>query len=83
VAERLRGLGRSHQVLCLTHLPAVAAVADRHFAVVKRVEKGRTFAALARLEGEGRERELTRMLGGDGKAARMLAKELLGKGVKG
>jgi DNA repair ATPase RecN len=41
------------------------------------VEKGRTFAELSRLDGEERERELTRMLGGDGKAARMLAKELL------
>jgi len=77
VAERLRGLGKSHQVLCLTHLPAVAAAADGHFAVAKRVEKGRTFAELARLEGEGRERELTRMLGGEGKAARMMAQELL------
>ena len=77
VAQRLRGLGKSHQVLCLTHLPTVAAAADGHFAVTKRVEKGRTFAALSRLEGEEREKELTRMLGGDGKAARMLAKELL------
>jgi DNA repair protein RecN (Recombination protein N) len=77
VAERLRGLGKSHQVLCLTHLPSVAAAAEHHFAVVKRVEKGRTFAELSRLDGEKRERELTRMLGGDGKAARMLAKELL------
>jgi len=77
VAERLRGLGQSHQVLCLTHLPSVAAAADQHFAVAKRVEKGRTFAELARLDGEAREKELTRMLGGDGKAARMLAKELL------
>jgi DNA repair protein RecN (Recombination protein N) len=77
VAERLRALGKSHQVLCLTHLPSVAAAADHHFAVAKRVDKGRTFAELARLDGEERERELTRMLGGDGKAARMLAKELL------
>jgi DNA repair protein RecN (Recombination protein N) len=77
VAERLWGLGKSHQVLCLTHLPSVAAAAEHHFAVVKRVEKGRTFAELSRLDGEERERELTRMLGGDGKAARMLAKELL------
>ena len=77
VAERLRGLGKSHQVLCLTHLPAVAAAADQHFAVAKRVEKGRTYAELERLEGESREKELTRMLGGEGKAARLLAKELL------
>ncbi|MEY2852156.1 MAG: repair protein RecN [Verrucomicrobiota bacterium] len=82
VAARLRGLGKSHQVLCLTHLPAVAAAADNHFAVAKRVDKGRTFAELEKLEGEKREKELTRMLGGEGKAARMLAKEMLGKGVK-
>ena len=82
VAERLRALGKSHQVLCLTHLPAVAAAADQHFAVAKRVEKGRTFAELARLVGEEREKELTRMLGGDGQAARMMAKELLEKNEK-
>ena len=82
VAERLRRLGKSHQVLCLTHLPAVAAAADEHFAVAKRVEKGRTFAELNRLEGEEREKELTRMLGGEGKAARMLAKELLETGKR-
>jgi len=80
VAARLRGLGKSHQVLCLTHLPAVAAVADAHFCVTKTVEKGRTFARLERVEGEEREKELSRMLGGDGKAARAMARELLEKG---
>ena len=82
VAERLHGLGKSHQVLCLTHLPSVAAAADQHFAVTKRVEKGRTFAKLEGLRGEEREKELTRMLGGDGKAARMLARELLEAGSR-
>ena len=83
VAARLRGLGKSHQVLCLTHLPAVAAAADDHFAVAKRVDKGRTFAELEKLEGETREKELTRMLGGEGKAARMLAKEMLETSSRG
>jgi len=84
VAARLRGLGQTHQVLCLTHLPAVAAVADAHFCVTKTVEKGRTFARLERVEGEEREKELSRMLGGDGKAARAMARELIaqGKSVK-
>ena len=77
VAARLRGLGKTHQVLCLTHLPAVAAVADAHFCVTKTVEKGRTFARLERVEGEEREKELSRMLGGDGKAARAMARELI------
>ncbi|NDC81018.1 MAG: DNA repair protein RecN, partial [Verrucomicrobia bacterium] len=65
-------------------LPAVAAVADAHFCVTKTVEKGRTFARLERVEGEEREKELSRMLGGDGKAARAMARELIaqGKSVK-
>ena len=78
VAERLRTLGRSHQVLCLTHLPAVAAAADRHFAVAKRVDQGRTYAELLKLSGKSREGEVARMLGGDSRATRSLAQELLG-----
>ena len=80
VAARLGNLGKTHQVLCLTHLPAVAAVADAHFCVTKTVEKGRTFARLERVEGEEREKELSRMLGGDGKAARAMARELMEQG---
>jgi len=80
VAMRLAGLGKTHQVLCLTHLPAVAGAADAHFCVTKTVEKGRTFARLERVEGESREKELSRMLGGDGKAARAMARELMERG---
>jgi DNA repair protein RecN (Recombination protein N) len=80
VATRLAGLGKTHQVLCLTHLPAVAGVADAHFCVTKTVEKGRTFARLERVEGESREKELSRMLGGEGKAARAMARELMERG---
>ena len=80
VAMRLAGLGKTHQVLCLTHLPAVAGVADAHFCVTKTVEKGRTFARLERVEGESREKELSRMLGGEGKAARAMARELMERG---
>jgi DNA repair protein RecN (Recombination protein N) len=85
VAMRLAGLGKTHQVLCLTHLPAVAGAADAHFCVTKTVEKGRTFARLERVEGESREKELSRMLGGEGKAARAMARELMerGKATKG
>jgi DNA repair protein RecN (Recombination protein N) len=79
VASRLAKLGRSHKVLCLTHLPAVAGVADSHFCVTKTVEKGRTFARLEKVEGESREKELSRMLGGEGEAARAMAREFLGK----
>jgi len=80
VALRLAGLGKTHQVLCLTHLPAVAGAADAHFCVTKTVEKGRTFARLERVVGESREKELSRMLGGEGKAARAMARELMERG---
>jgi hypothetical protein len=53
-------------VLCITHLPQIAAYADTHFAVAKRVSDGRTTTTVARLDEPGRVRELSRMLGGEG-----------------
>lgn len=64
VGKRLRTLGRSRQILCITHLPQIAAQADHHFAVEKRVSKGRTTATARALGAEERVGELTRMLGG-------------------
>jgi DNA repair protein RecN (Recombination protein N) len=77
VGRKLRGLGRSHQVLCITHLPQVAAQGRSHFAVEKKVKQNRTITELTRLEGAAREHELARMLGGQTDAARALAKSLL------
>jgi DNA repair protein RecN (Recombination protein N) len=77
VGRKLRGLGRSHQVLCITHLPQVAAQGQNHFAVEKRVKQNRTLTELTRLEGASRQRELARMLGGQTEAALALAKSLL------
>ena len=77
VGRKLRGLGRSHQVLCITHLPQVAAQGQNHFAVEKKVKQNRTLTELTRLEGASRERELARMLGGQTAAALALAKSLL------
>jgi len=77
VGRKLRGLGRSHQVLCITHLPQVAAQGQNHFAVEKKVKQNRTLTELTRLEGATRERELARMLGGQTTAALALAKSLL------
>ncbi|MCE0521504.1 MAG: DNA repair protein RecN [Methylacidiphilales bacterium] len=77
VGRKLRGLGRSHQVLCITHLPQVAAQGQSHFAVEKRVKQNRTLTELTRLEGPARQRELARMLGGQTEAALALAKSLL------
>jgi DNA repair protein RecN (Recombination protein N) len=64
VGARLARLARSHQVLCVTHLPQVAAYADRHFAVRKWVREGRTRTRVEALDGKQRIEELARMLGG-------------------
>ena len=64
VGKRLHALGRERQVLCITHLPQIAAQADHHFAVEKRVVKGRTATTARALSADDRVRELTRMLGG-------------------
>jgi len=77
VGKKLRGLGRCHQVLCITHLPQVAAQGQVHFAVEKRVKQNRTLTELTRLEGPARQRELARMLGGQTEAALALARSLL------
>jgi DNA repair protein RecN (Recombination protein N) len=64
VGRRLRALGSAFQVLCITHLPQIAACADTHFAIEKRVERGRTRTSVSRLDAGGRVEELGRMLGG-------------------
>ena len=81
VGKKLRGLGRSHQVLCITHLPQVAAQGQNHFAVEKKMKQNRTLTELTRLEGPAREHELARMLGGQTDASRALAKSLLAEGA--
>ena len=65
VGRKLRALGSAFQVLCITHLPQIAAYADTHFAIEKRVERGRTRTSVVRLDERGRVEELARMLGGE------------------
>jgi DNA repair protein RecN (Recombination protein N) len=69
VAERvgrvLAELATEHQVLCITHLPQIAAFADRHFVVRKQARKGRTRTQVERVEGDLRVDELARMAGGE------------------
>ena len=65
VGRRLRALGSAFQVLCITHLPQIAAYADTHFQIAKQVEGGRTRTTVHRLAAAGRVDELARMLGGD------------------
>ncbi|MGI8633577.1 MAG: DNA repair protein RecN [Solirubrobacterales bacterium] len=79
VGERLRGLAQSSQVLCITHLPQVASLADRHFRIAKHVADGATVANVSPVEGEALVSEIRRMLGADegDSAAERHARELL------
>lgn len=79
VGGKLRALGSAFQVLCITHLPQIAAYADTHFLIEKQVEGGRTRTTVRRLTEEGRIEELSRMLGGASVTAqvRASAREML------
>jgi DNA repair protein RecN (Recombination protein N) len=79
VGERLRALGEGRQVICITHLPQVASLADVHFRLEKNLAGGRALATVERLDGEGVVEEISRMLGGAGseEAATRHARELL------
>lgn len=63
VGLKLWNLGRSHQVLCITHLPQLAAFGDQHFRVEKVINNGRTTTSVVRLENDDRMLELAQMLG--------------------
>jgi len=80
VGARMQMLGRDHQVICITHLPQVAATASSHFVVTKDVARGRTFSNLHEVTGKGRQEEIARMLGGKSEPALKLAASLLGRG---
>lgn len=78
VAEQLRRLARTRQVFVVTHLAQIAARADQHYLVTKRVEDGRTVSDVARLDDAQRLDEIARMLSGNtSEAARSHARELL------
>jgi DNA repair protein RecN (Recombination protein N) len=80
VGAKMQRLGRDHQVICITHLPQVAATASSHFVVTKDVARGRTFSNLHEVTGKGRQEEIARMLGGKSEPALKLAASLLGRG---
>jgi DNA repair protein RecN (Recombination protein N) len=79
VGERLRALGEARQVLCITHLPQIAALAGAHFRIEKSAESDTVLTTVEALEGDGVVAELCRMLGAEAsdKAARRHAEELL------
>jgi DNA repair protein RecN (Recombination protein N) len=85
VGRKLRALGSAFQVLCITHLPQIAAYADTHFEIEKRVDSGRTRTTVRRLGETGRVDELARMLGGEAitDGLRRSAREMLeGKALR-
>lgn len=65
VGEKLAALSRQRQVLCVTHLPQIAAAADTQFAIEKREADGRTYTTVTCLDIKGRVRELARLTGGE------------------
>ena len=79
VGRSLWTLARSHQVLCVTHLPQIAAYADAHYRIVKRDRDGRTVTEIMRLDRGERATELAQMIGGPdgGEAAELSARDLL------
>ena len=79
VGQRLRRLARNRQVICVTHLPMIAALASQHLRVTKRVAAGRTVARVDPVDGEQRIAELARMLAGERvtETTRRQARELL------
>lgn len=81
VGARLQALGRRYQVLCITHLPQIAARAATHFQIAKHVRSGRTLTSVTRLDGAGREEEVARMIAGSTVSPQVLAsaKELIAR----
>ena len=64
VAEKLRSVAKTKQVLCVTHLPQLAALANTHLLIAKEERVGRTYTTVTPLDLEGRKRELARIIGG-------------------
>jgi DNA repair protein RecN (Recombination protein N) len=73
VGARLQRLGTRYQVLCITHLPQIAAYAATHYRIEKNIRNGRTITDVARVDGVQREQELARMIGGSDLSAAVVA----------
>jgi DNA repair protein RecN (Recombination protein N) len=77
VGAKMQTLAREHQIICITHLPQVAAAAASQFVVTKEVAAGRTHSRLQEVAGKPRKEEIARMLGGKSDNALKLAGTLL------
>jgi DNA repair protein RecN (Recombination protein N) len=77
VGAKMKTLAEQHQLICITHLAAVAARATSHFVVTKDVSRGRTYSNLREVSGKARQEEVARMLGGKSESAMQLAVSLL------
>ncbi len=77
VGEKMHQIAQKRQVLCITHLPQVAATASTHYVATKQVKGGRTTSEITRLDAKSRVTELARMFGGQTDAARKHAEALL------
>jgi DNA repair protein RecN (Recombination protein N) len=63
-AEKMYAISKKHQVLCVTHLPQIAAISDTHYLVLKDVHNNNTYTRIKKLNNEEKEHELAKMLGG-------------------
>jgi DNA repair protein RecN (Recombination protein N) len=79
IAQKLEGLSRSHQIICITHLPQIASFAAHHFRIEKKVERNRTFTSVKKLTFEDRVEEIARLMAGSRITAASLesAREML------
>ncbi|MPM96222.1 DNA repair protein RecN [bioreactor metagenome] len=77
VGEKLWNLSQQHQVMCVTHLPQLAAFGDQHYQVVKQVSEGRTQTVVEQLDENGRIVELAQMVGGISESNLNAARELI------
>ncbi len=64
VAEKIHAIGQNHQVICITHLPQIAAMANQHYLIEKKVESGKTITSISKLDQEAEVLELARLIGG-------------------
>jgi DNA repair protein RecN (Recombination protein N) len=64
VGKKLKELARSHQIICVTHLPQIATFADHHYLILKKEVSGRTRTTVSEISGDERTEEIARMLSG-------------------